>query len=133
MQRAFQGKYLEVSTAGERVRAFVPASRPPRPGIDWTPTLRGTFDQALHALGQLAALSPPRAAGKIGGPRPAPARQLAPHGVLAAHARGRAETVATACPPRSAVAADRGMAPPVTGSLRLPDGDSTPPSSDNRS
>ncbi len=55
------------------------------------------------------------------------------HGVLAAHARGRAETVATACPPRSAVAADRGMAPPVTGSLRLPDGDSTPPSSDNRS
>jgi Fic family protein len=53
MKRARQGKYLEVSTAGERVRAFVPAPLPPRPGIDWTPTLRGKFDQALHALGQL--------------------------------------------------------------------------------
>src|SRR5947207_10219099 len=53
MKRVLQGKYVEVSTAGERVRAFVPAPLPPRPGIDWTPTLRGKFDQALHALGQL--------------------------------------------------------------------------------
>ncbi len=53
MKRALQGRYVEASTAGEKVRAFVPAPLPPRPAIDWTPTLRGKFDQALHALGQL--------------------------------------------------------------------------------
>lgn len=53
MKRALQGRYVKQSTVGETVRAFVPAPLPPRPPLDWTPTLRGRFDAALHALGQL--------------------------------------------------------------------------------
>ena len=53
MKRALQGKYLKVTTAGEAVRAFVPAPLPPRPAIDWTPALRSRFDAALLALGRL--------------------------------------------------------------------------------
>lgn len=53
MKRALQGKYLKVTTAGETVRAFVPANLPPRPPIDWTPVLRSRFDKALLALGHL--------------------------------------------------------------------------------
>jgi hypothetical protein len=50
MKRALQGKYVTMSTAGEKVRAFVPAPLPPDPLIDWTPELRGKFDEALLAL-----------------------------------------------------------------------------------
>ncbi len=53
MKRALQGHYVKVSTTGETVRAFVPAPLPPRPPIDWTSALRGRFDAALLALGQL--------------------------------------------------------------------------------
>ena len=53
MKRALQGRYVKVSTTGETVRAFVPAPLPPRPPINWTPALRGRFDAALLALGQL--------------------------------------------------------------------------------
>ena len=53
MKRALQGKYLKVTTAGEAVRAFVPAPLPPRPAIEWTPALRSRFDAALLALGRL--------------------------------------------------------------------------------
>jgi Fic family protein len=42
---------------GEKARAFVPAPLPPRPPIDWTPELRGKFDQALLALGRLDSVS----------------------------------------------------------------------------
>jgi Fic family protein len=42
---------------GEKVRAFVPAPLPPHPPIDWTPELRGKFDQALLALGRLDSVS----------------------------------------------------------------------------
>lgn len=53
MKRALQGKYLKVTTAGEAVRAFVPAPLPPRPAIEWSPALRSRFDAALLALGRL--------------------------------------------------------------------------------
>jgi Fic family protein len=57
MKRALQGRYVTISTVGEKAQAFVPAPLPPRPPIDWTPELRGKFDQALLALGRLDSVS----------------------------------------------------------------------------
>ena len=57
MKRELQGHYVTVSTAGEKAQAFVPAPLPPMPPIDWTPELRGKFDQALLALGRLDSVS----------------------------------------------------------------------------
>jgi Fic family protein len=57
MRRELQGHYVTISTVGEKVQAFVPAPLPPRPQIDWTPELRGKFDQALLALGRLDSVS----------------------------------------------------------------------------
>ena len=57
MKRELQGRYVTLSTVGEKAQAFVPAPLPPRPPIDWTPELRGKFDQALLALGRLDSVS----------------------------------------------------------------------------
>lgn len=57
MKRELQGRYVIISTVGERAQAFVPAPLPPRPPIDWTPELRRKFDQALLALGRLDSVS----------------------------------------------------------------------------
>ena len=57
MKRTLQGHYLEVATAGEAFKAFVPAPLPPRPAIAWTPALRSRFDAALVALGRLDAVT----------------------------------------------------------------------------
>ncbi|MGQ0656816.1 MAG: Fic family protein [Chromatiales bacterium] len=57
MKRRTQGRYVKSSTAGETVRAFVPAPLPPQPPIDWTPALRGRFDAALVAVGRLDAVT----------------------------------------------------------------------------
>ena len=57
MKRELQGRYVTISTVGEKAWAFVPAPLPPRPPIDWTPQLRGKFDQALLALGRLDSVS----------------------------------------------------------------------------
>jgi Fic family protein len=57
MKRELQGRYVTISTVGEKVQAFVPSSLPPRPPIDWTPELRSKFDQALLALGRLDSVS----------------------------------------------------------------------------
>lgn len=57
MKRELQGRYVTISTAGEKVQAFVPAPLPPRPPIDWTPELHSKFDQALLALGRLESVS----------------------------------------------------------------------------
>lgn len=46
-----------LSKVGEEARAFVPAPLPPDPPIDWTPSLRSKFDQALLALGRLDSVS----------------------------------------------------------------------------
>ena len=57
MHRGQPGTYIEIATAGERFKAFVPAPLPPEPPIAWSPALRRRFDDALVALGRLDALS----------------------------------------------------------------------------
>jgi Fic family protein len=57
MHRPPPGTYVQVATAGERFRAFVPAALPPEPPIAWSSTLRRRFDEALLALGRLDALT----------------------------------------------------------------------------
>jgi Fic family protein len=57
MKRKLQGRYVTISTVGEKAQAFVPAPLPPHPPIDWTPELRSKFDQALLALGRLDSVS----------------------------------------------------------------------------
>ena len=57
MKRELQGRYVTISTVGEKAQAFVPAPLPPRPPIDWTPELRSKFDQALLSLGRLDSVS----------------------------------------------------------------------------
>jgi Fic family protein len=57
VRRELQGHYVTISTVGEKAQAFVPAPLPPRPPIEWTPELRGKFDQALLALGRLDSVS----------------------------------------------------------------------------
>ncbi len=57
MRRRPPGQYVEVATAGERFKAYVPAPLPPAPPIDWSPALRRRFDEALLALGRLDALT----------------------------------------------------------------------------
>ena len=57
MKRGLQGRYVIISTVGEKAQAFVPAPLPPHPSIVWTPKLRGKFDQALLALGRLDSVS----------------------------------------------------------------------------
>ncbi len=57
MKRELQGHYVTITTVGEQAQAFVPAPLPPKPPIEWTPELRGKFDQALLALGRLDSIS----------------------------------------------------------------------------
>lgn len=57
MKRKLQGRYVTGSTAGEKVRAFVPTPLPPLPPIEWAPELRIKFDQALLELGRLDSVS----------------------------------------------------------------------------
>ncbi len=57
MKRELQGRYVTISTVGEKAQAFVPAPLPPCPPVEWTPELRGKFDQALLALGRLDSVS----------------------------------------------------------------------------
>ncbi|KAF5054135.1 hypothetical protein DSECCO2_391200 [anaerobic digester metagenome] len=57
MKQELQGRYVIISTVGEKAQAFVPAPLPPRPPIDWTPELRNKFDLALLALGRLDSVS----------------------------------------------------------------------------
>lgn len=53
MKRKLQGKYITTTIVCEKVKAFVPAPLPPRPGIEWTPQLHLKFDQAMVELGRL--------------------------------------------------------------------------------
>jgi Fic family protein len=57
MRRLPPGTYLQVVTADEKFRAFVPSPLPPDPPVAWSPTLRSRFDDALVALGRLDALA----------------------------------------------------------------------------
>ena len=57
MKRASQGKYVNISTAGDKAQAYIPNPLPPNPPTEWTPELRNKFDQALLALGRLDSVS----------------------------------------------------------------------------
>ena len=57
MRRPTPGHYVTVTTATEPFQAYVPASLPPTPPIDWSPALRSRFDGALVALGRVDAIS----------------------------------------------------------------------------
>ena len=54
MKRGSTGKYVTTSTVGgERVRAFIPLSLPPKPPLSIGPELRDRLDAALLGLGRL--------------------------------------------------------------------------------
>jgi len=57
LKRKLQGRYVTISTVGEKAKAFVPEPLPPNPPIEWTPELHTRFDQALLALGRLDSIS----------------------------------------------------------------------------
>lgn len=57
MKRELQGHYVQISTVGEKVKAFIPSPLPPKPPVEWTSELRGKFDQALLALGRLDSIA----------------------------------------------------------------------------
>jgi len=57
MNRDLQGRYIMISTVGEKAQAFIPAALPPTPPIKWSSELREKFDQALLALGRLDSVS----------------------------------------------------------------------------
>jgi Fic family protein len=57
MHRLQPGHYIDVATAGEPFKAFVPAPLPPRPPLEWSAVLRQKFDAALVALGRLDSVS----------------------------------------------------------------------------
>ena len=57
MKRKLQGRFITISTVGEKAQAFVPAPLPPAPSIEWSPELRSKFDEALLALGRLDSVS----------------------------------------------------------------------------
>lgn len=57
MERALQGKYVTISTAGETATAFIPAPLPPVPDIEWDSELRRQFEQAHLALGRLDSIA----------------------------------------------------------------------------
>ena len=57
LKREQQGKYVVISTVGEKAGAFVPNPLPPSPPIEWTDALRAQFDKAHAALGKLEGVS----------------------------------------------------------------------------
>ena len=57
MKRDLQGRFVTISTVGEKAQAFIPSPLPPVPSIDWSPALRKKFDEALLALGRLDSVS----------------------------------------------------------------------------
>ncbi len=56
MKRGVTGRYEEIVAGGEVVRAFVPASLPPKPALDLA-RLQRPLERALLAVGRLDALS----------------------------------------------------------------------------
>ena len=53
MKRGLQGKYLTISTVGEKAHAFVPKPLPPLPPLAWSSDLEAQFAAASSALGRL--------------------------------------------------------------------------------
>ncbi|MFV1951768.1 MAG: Fic family protein [Nitrospinota bacterium] len=67
MKRELQGHYVTISTVGEKARAFVPASLPPKPPIEWTPDCRSPFSQSLMGLWLSSIEKQHRPAGEVTG------------------------------------------------------------------
>ena len=57
MYRSVPGRYVTVPSPGEPFQAFVPMPLPPQPPVEWSPSLRRRFDDALVALGRLDAVT----------------------------------------------------------------------------
>ena len=57
MKRTKIGRYITVSTVGEKCKAFVPASLPPKPDLKIDYKLRELMDQAILAIGRLDSIS----------------------------------------------------------------------------
>jgi len=57
VRREATGHYELTSTAGETVRAFVPAPLPPEPPVDLSGPLQGLHERALLACGRLDGVS----------------------------------------------------------------------------
>ncbi|MDE0528999.1 MAG: Fic family protein [Truepera sp.] len=57
MQRGESGSYEVTSSGGERVRAFVPAPLPPKPGLALDGSLQQMLESAVLALGRLDGVS----------------------------------------------------------------------------
>ncbi|MCH9635537.1 MAG: Protein adenylyltransferase SoFic [Chlamydiales bacterium] len=57
MERGPQGRYLSISSSGEKVEAFIPNPLPPSPPLVWSDELKEKYDQALLLLGRLDAVS----------------------------------------------------------------------------
>lgn len=57
MKREHTGDYEITAVAGERVKAFIPSPLPPVPGIELSPELQQSHDQALLAVGELNSLT----------------------------------------------------------------------------
>ena len=53
MKRTPFGTYIESSTLGETVRAFVPPPIPPEPPLSFTPAAQHALDRAMLSLGRL--------------------------------------------------------------------------------
>jgi len=57
MQRGATGRYVTTTTAGEKVRAFVPDPLPPAPPVAITPDRQRLLERALLACGRLDAIT----------------------------------------------------------------------------
>lgn len=57
MKKRETGRYVIISTVGEKCQAFVPHPLPPKPPIKWTSEFREEFDNALLAIGRLDGFS----------------------------------------------------------------------------
>lgn len=57
MKRKLQGKYITVSTVGEKVKAFVPDPLPPKPKLAIDGALQNKLDQAVLELGRLDSIA----------------------------------------------------------------------------
>lgn len=53
MIRGPQGNFLQSNESGEVVSPFIPSPLPPQPAIEWTPSLRRNYEDALVSLGKL--------------------------------------------------------------------------------
>jgi Fic family protein len=57
VKRPKTGRYIAISTVGEKVKAFIPDALPPNPSLSISAELQDLIDKALLALGRLDSIS----------------------------------------------------------------------------